>query len=70
MKQQLYLMEVSLAAGEERPCLHVVSICCAEVEYSRMHVPNINISQESVLYVQHSTRSHSQLALAWYNSKT
>ena len=36
-------MEVSLAAGAERPRLHVVSICCTEVEYSRMHVPNVNI---------------------------
>ncbi len=49
-------MEVSLAAAAERPCLHVVSTWCAEVEYSRMHVPNLSNSQESVVYVQYRTR--------------
>jgi len=62
-------MEVSLAAGEERPRLHVVSTWCAEVKYSRMHAPNVNINQESVVYVHHSTRSHSQLALALANPR-
>jgi len=53
-------------------CRKATSSCCKHMLYwgrvQQNACPKRKYNQESVLYMQHGTRSHSQLALAWYSS--